>query len=430
MRYEWLLHYYVIMIIKLIHIVDLLFKLRLKRSGFQIGKKLRKMGPTFVKFGQSFSTRPDIFGEEITQSLLTLCDNLPPFKFRYIKQTLETEFNVPLNEAFSYFEKEPLSAASIAQVHKARTVEGFVVAVKILRPNIKELFQQDIRLLKFCSTLLKPFLPKRFRISEVIELFVENIKFELDMRFEAANAVELRKNAEELYIPEVYWKYTSTKVLTTEWVDGKSISQIAYSPKIAEVLATSFVKQAYYQGCFHGDMHSGNILITEDEQVALVDFGIVGRLDQKTKMYVAEILIGFLKRDYEYVAKVHFRAGYVRAKYEHFVVACCAIGETMVNNRISVANLLGQLFKISADFDIKVQPKLLLLQKTILLVEGHCLRLYPEMDLLQLIKPRMKSWEDENLNFRNKICNMQIVAKVKSVVEKIDGILESLIEKK
>ncbi|MBQ4875144.1 MAG: 2-polyprenylphenol 6-hydroxylase [Rickettsiaceae bacterium H1] len=423
------------MFVTLLRLTGLLLWLRFlpinKKSN--IADKLKKMGPIFIKFGQSFASRPDIFGKEITKQLLTLCDKLEPFSFKQVKKIIECEFGKELTEVFPYFEKKPVSAASIAQVHKAYTGEGKLIAVKVLRPKIEKLFQRDIRLIKFCTVIFKPFIPKRFRIDEVIALFSENIKLELDLRFEAANADELREHTEdleELYIPEVEWDYTTSRVLTVEWVEGTPITQFDYSPKIAEILAVSFVKQAYYEGIFHGDMHPGNILITEDEKIALVDFGIIGRLDNKTKLYVAEILIGFLQRNYKYVADIHFRAGYVSAKYNNFVTACRAIGEPIMGKRISVANLLQQLFKITADFNIPVQPQLLLLQKTILLIEGHCLRLFPEIDLWELVKPHMENWADDNLGFKRKIYNSPIFQRIESIIERCDNCHQANVNQK
>ena len=423
------------MLITLFRIASLLLQLRfsLNSEKFDIAKKFKKIGPTFIKFGQSFSSRPDIFGEKVTKSLLTLCDKLEAFSFEQVQKIIENEFNLELDEVFPYFEEIPISAASIAQVHRAYTREGKLVAVKVLRPNIEKHFKRDIRLIKFCSAIFKPLIPVRFRIDEVIQLFSENIKFELDLRLEASNAVELRDSMEDLdefYVPEVYWDYTTSKVLTMEWVNGRPISKFKYKPQIAEMLAVSFVKQAYYKGVFHGDMHSGNIFVTDDEKLVLVDFGIIGRLDQKSKVYVAEILIGFLKRDYKYVADVHFRAGYVTSKYNNFVTACRAIGEPMIGGRVSVAQLLSQLFKVTADFNISIQPQLLLLQKTILLIEGHCLRLFPKIDLWELVRPHMENWADDNLGLKHKIHNMEFIRKIESIIEKFDCNLDNKIDNK
>ncbi len=392
----------------------------------KIADRLKRLGPTFIKFGQSCSSRPDIFGTEITNSLLTLCDQLDPFTFTEVKKIVEGELNDKIENLFPYFEEKPISAASIAQVHKACTSEGRLVAVKVLRPGITKQFNRDIKVFKLCIKLLKPFLPKRFKLNEAIKLFADNVKFELDLRFEAANAAELSESMssiQEIIIPEVIWKSTSTKVLTMEWVDGVAISKYDNNYKVAENLATLFVKQAYYHGIFHGDLHSGNILITEDERIALVDFGIVGRLTAKDKIYVAEILLGFLKRDYNHVAELHFRAGYVSSQHCNFAMACRAIGEPMINKGISVAELLGQLFKITADFNISIQPQLLLLQKAMLLVEGHCLRISPGINLSEVIKPHMETWARENLGLKRKLCNTQVAHKLTLILDKLDKCL-------
>lgn len=414
-------------IITLFRIISLALSLFLCKKKINLAARLQKMGPSFVKFGQSFSSRPDIFGKEITGSLLMLCDKLPQFPFLQVKKIIEKELKKPLEEIFPYFEEKPVSAASIAQVHRAYTMDGYLVAVKVLRPNIAKRFKQDIRLLKFCSIILLPFIHKRFKINEVIKLFSENIKLELDLRFEAANAEELRASVvdtDNIYIPTIDWRHTSQKVMTMEWIEGKSISKYHDNPKLAKALAVSFVNQAYTHGFFHGDMHAGNVLVTEDDKFALVDFGIMGRLDKKNKIYVAEILIAFLKRDYKRVADVHFRAGYVSSKYHHFITACRAIGEPMMSKRLSAAELLSQLFKIMSDFNIQVQPQLLLLQKTILLVEGHCLRLYPEGDLLKLIEPNMDKWAYDNLSLKVKICDSALIHRAQSIAMKCENALD------
>ena len=423
------------MFITLFRIILLLLRVRFfsicKR--FDIAAKLVKLGPAFVKFGQTLSTRPDIFGKDITDSLIVLCDKLAPFSFEEVKGIIEKEFNKGLKEVFPYFEQKAVSSASIAQVHKAYTQNGQLVAVKILRPDIERNLKKNITLLRFCVLCSRPFLPRRFRVDDVLKLFTENIKYELDLRFEAANASELRKNIaddEKVYIPEVYWEFTTNKVLTMQWMEGKSIAEFDYDPEIAEILAVSFVKQTYYHGVFHGDMHPGNLLVTADRKLVLVDFGIIGRLDEKTKIYVAEILIGFLRRDYKYVADVHFRAGYVSSQYNNFVTACCAIGEPMMGKRVSVARLFGQLFKITSDFNISIQPQLLLLQKTLLLVEGHCIRLCPEIDLWELIKPHMENWASDHLGVKKKVCNTQVVRKIQSIFERVDDLLNYRQDKK
>ena len=253
------------MLIKMFRILALVTRLALPfgKKSLNLPIRLQKMGPSFVKFGQTFSSRPDVFGEDVAKSLLVLCDKLPPFSFPQVRKIIEKEFGKKLEEIFSRFEENPVSAASVAQVHKAYTINGHRVAVKVLRPKIAQRFKKDLKLMKFCITILSPFIPKRFRIQEVLKLFSDNIKFELDLRFEAANASELRfkmRAENDIYIPEVQWDYTSERVLTLEWVEGKSISHVEYSPELAKKLAVSLVRQAYYHGFFHGDMHSGNIL--------------------------------------------------------------------------------------------------------------------------------------------------------------------------
>ena len=328
----------------------------------------------------------------------------------------ESEFKKKLEDLFLEFNEISTAAASIAQVHKAKTKNGVNVAVKILRPNIELAFKQDIELFFYLAKKVEKK-NKRFRATEVVQNFAENIKIELDLRLEAASASELRENCiqdDNLYIPEIDWERTSSKVLTLEWVDAVSIYETQeLSAKnlnlnnLAKNLALIFFNQAFRDGFFHADLHPGNVLVRDDGKIVLVDYGIMGRLSKDSRLYVAQILYGFLKRDYHYIAKVHFNAGYIKKEsIEHFAQYCRAIGEPIIGmpvNKISIAHLLTSLFKITEDSGVQIQPKLLSLQKTMMLVEGIGHRLNPEINMWQLVEPWVEQWAIENLGIEVKL---------------------------
>ncbi|GHM58340.1 MAG: putative protein kinase UbiB [Candidatus Mesenet longicola] len=411
-------------------------------KGNRIKTALQKLGPIFIKFGQSLSARIDILGEDITNSLLSLCDKLPPFSYKKIVQIIESEFNCSIDSLFLDFSEEPVAAASIAQVHKAVTKDGKLVAVKVLRPNIEKTFSRDIKMLMWLASLIQKISKKshRFKPMELVKTFSEICRLELDLRFEAANASELKENMcsdEEVYIPKVDWSRTSRHVLTLEWIDATPIYEIHKlndCKQVAENLITLFCNQVYRDCFFHADMHPGNLMVTENNKIVMVDFGIMGRIDRSTSMYVAEIIKGFVKRDYSHVAKIHFQAGYVSEKYSNFITACRAIGEPIVGREIeniSFANLLTQLFKITADFNMDVQLELLLLQKTMILVEGICRRLHPSINVWQVVQ----LWIEKQENQRNRCiekmkesCLVKTIQEVPQLMKKLNRIADNIIE--
>lgn len=388
-----------------------------KERGLLLASLLEQLGPSFIKLGQVLSTRVDLVGTEIATALTRLQDDLPPFATKEAIHIIETDLGAPLTTLYQHFEEVPMAAASMAQVHRAITLDHKVVAVKILRPAIKQILDRDISLFFWIANIIEHLLPRsrRLKLVEVVRTLADTLHHELDLRLEAAAADELRENCRNelnLYVPLVDWQRTSKQVLTIEWIDGLSINnrpallEAGHDlKKIAATITLSFLNQAYRDGFFHADIHPGNILVMPDGRVAVIDFGIMGRLDLRTRRYVAEILRGFILRDYFHVAKVHFAAGYVPPHHSvmEFAQACRSIGEPIVGKsaqEVSIAKLLGQLFQVTEAFDMETQPQLLLLQKTMVLVEGVGSQLDPEINMWLLAEPWAEEWAKKSLNKR------------------------------
>lgn len=387
--------------------------------------KLEKMGPAFIKLGQGFATRIDLIDEDLAKELLALCDNVSPEPFSYVKQTIEEEFKKNLDEIFLEFNEIPVASASIAQVHKAKIRYNYeewidgkpiikketkTVAVKVLRPNVEEIFKRDVKLLFIVVRAITGFIPKRLKPMEIIRRFASNVNAELDLRMEAASASELKQNTRNdigFYVPEIYWDYTTRNIFTLEWIEGTPLTQITEDKyKVVERLVLIFFKQVYRDGFFHADIHPGNIIIMPDLKIAVVDFGIMGRMDKESRLYLIEIVRGFIDRDYNHIAEIHFEAGYVSRKYLNFATACRAIGEPIVGkplNQISIASLLAQLFKLASDFEIEVQPNLLLVQKNLMLLEGNCYRLDDNSNMWSIIAPFIKQWYIKEMSVPNRL---------------------------
>jgi ubiquinone biosynthesis protein len=396
--------------------------LKLNKVLHKLGKAfvnaLHAGGPSFIKLGQIFSTRSDIFGDILIEELSKLQDRLPPFDFAEVKKTIESEFNTPIHKHFKRIDEIPVAAASIAQVHKGILADGNVVAIKVLRPQIEKKFQRDLKLFAFIAKILVKFSfhSTRLRPLEIVNTLSEVVKFELDLRFEAASADQLRENCktDDVVIPKVYWLHTSKKVLTLEWVDAIPIYEkerlLAAGHDLKEVakkLAVTFFNQAYRDGFFHADLHPGNILVNKGGNIVLVDFGIIGILDYKDRMFIAEMLYCFVMRDYKRVSELHFEIGYVPKDQDPvlFALACRSIGEPIIGlpvNKISIAKLLKQLFDISRSFNMVVQTQLILLQKTMVTIEGVGYLIHPEVNMWKLAEPWIKDWAEQNFGFRGK----------------------------
>ena len=383
-----------------------------KRPGERLARAFRDLGPTFIKLGQILSTRPDLLGEAVTADLTDLQDRLPPFAGAIAKEIVARELDAPLETLFSSFETEPVAAASIAQVHFAMTSEGEPVAVKVLRPGIEAAFNRDLELMRWTARELERRRPeyRRLRPLEVVRTFEEAVRIEMDLRLEAAAADELALNFKDdpsYRVPSVDWRRTARRVMTQARIEGVPIDEVAalraagLDPlDIVRRAAEVFFKQVFRDGFFHADQHPGNLFVGPDGAIVAVDFGIMGRLDLRTRRYLGEMLKAFLERDYRRVAEVHFEAGYVPAdkSVDGFAQACRAIAEPIFDrpqNEISIARLLAQLFQVSETFEMETQPQLLLLQKTMLVVEGVGRTLAPQANMWSLAQPLIAQWESD-----------------------------------
>jgi ubiquinone biosynthesis protein len=383
------------------------------RPGERLAQALEALGPSFIKLGQMLSTRPDVMGEEVANDLAGLRDRLPPFDSATARATIEHELGGPLGRFFLRFDDQPVAAASIAQVHFAATTEGHEVAIKVLRPGIEEAFARDLELFYWCAVMLERLLPevRRLKPYEVVRTFEESVEIEMDLRMEAAAAVELGENfaGDPVFrVPRIDWERTARRVLTLERIHGINIDRreelIAAGHDPDRILANAaavFFNQVFRDGFFHADQHPGNCFIEPDGTICALDFGIMGRIDRDHRYYLADMLMGFLRRDYETVAAVHFRAGFVPAHKSKpaFTQALRAIAEPIMDkplHEISVARLLGLLFEVTKTFEMETQPHLLLLQKTMLVTEGVGRRLNPKVNMWAMARPLIEAWMREH----------------------------------
>lgn len=380
---------------------------------------LKFAGPSFIKLGQLLSVRPDLVGKKMATTLSYFQDHLPPFSEAKLRKILAREFDKNFEKIFSEFNFTAQASASIAQVHKAQLQDGKIVAVKVLRPQIAKIMARDIVTLKVLIRILalfSKFLAKTF--ADIADLLERVSKSELDLLQEAANASRLREDLHDVkgfYVPEVFWKFSTAKILVIEWLDGvpfsdqEAIRKANFDKKqIAQNLVISYFNQVYVHGFFHADMHPGNLFLLHNGDVGVVDFGIMGRIDKKTRLAVAEILIGFLNKDYQRVAQLHVDAGLVPqdTMVDDLALSCRKIGETIVGSNvqdISVATLLANLITMTRDYKMQTRPELLLLQKTLLLVEGVGVSLDPNLNIWDLARPWVKEWAKKNIGFDAKI---------------------------
>ncbi|MDI9313779.1 MAG: AarF/UbiB family protein [Hydrotalea sp.] len=386
-------------------------------KGKNFNRALIALGPIAIKFGQGLSVRADIVGADVAFALAGLQDKLPPFPFRHVEQTISQDFNLAVDDMFEQFETTPVAAASVAGVYAA-TFQGRKVAVKILRPNIRQLFLRDVRRLKNLAHWAQRFFPLAREMNSVaiVETFENITAKELNLRNEASSAAELAQNfiamQDKFYVPTVYWQGVSDNVLTIEWVDGFRIDDDENFKKYGldkeQLLATSaevFCLQVFRDGFFHADLHPGNLFFTRRGALVPIDFGIMGRIDHNHQMFLAEMLSGFLERDYEKVALAHEKIGLlpvdrINDQYrKEFTAALRAIGEVWLgknSNDISLAKFLPQLFATLRQFGMTPRTNLLLLQKTIIMAEGLSRMLSRTTSIWELAEPFMRRWLRDN----------------------------------
>jgi ubiquinone biosynthesis protein len=419
-------------------------------EGKRLSNSLQSMGTTFIKLGQFLATRPDIIGEELSKHLENLQDRLPPFPLSQAKEMIkkdlgEETFNSIINLS------EPVAAASIAQVHKAQINDNGTikdVAIKILRPNIKKIFNEEIDALMLFAFLVESLIKKtkRLKLIEVVFLLKEITNLEMDLRFEAAAANEYAENTKNdvgFKVPTIYWNFTSENVMTLDWVDGISIRETEEltkrnfdTKKIASDIIQYFLRHAVRDGFFHADMHQGNVFIDNNGQIVTIDFGIMGRLDKLSQRFLAEILYGFIQRDYKKVAEVHLVANLVPkdVPVDDLAQALRSIGEPIFGQsvkNISGGKLLKQLFDVTEKFNMQTQPQLLLLQKTMVVVEGVARKLNPDTNIWETSKPVLESWLKETkdpINSINEVVknSTEVLKKLPELPEVMDKAYQAL----
>jgi len=421
---------------------------RIARLGARIpaiptySEAFQEIGPAAIKFGQALATRPDLVGEEAARDLLRLQDSLPPAPFEAIRRAIEEGLGRPIDELFSNIDPEPVGAASIAQVHRAVTTDGRLVAVKVLRPNIEEDFARALDTYEWAAAQVEGMGGEaaRLRPRLVVATFRQWTNRELDLRREGASASELRENLEAesgFFVPQIDWARTSRRVLTLEWIDGikltdrKALVAAGHDLKaLAAILVRAFLRQAVIDGFFHADLHQGNLFALPDGRLAAIDFGIMGRIDRQARVWLAEILYGLITGNYRRVAEIHFEAQYVPSHHniEEFATALRAAGEPIRGlpvKDISVAQMLDSLFTITRDFDMPTQPHLLLLQKTMVMEEGVATALDPDINMWETAEPFLQEWVRGELGPEARIAdeivrNVRLLRKLPDLIRRID----------
>lgn len=439
-------------------VIQLLFGRQVgdKRPGERLAMALSELGPAFIKLGQVLSTRSDLLGEQVAEDLAKLQDQLPAFSAFEARATIEEEFGARIEDLYLQFDDEPVSAASISQVHYAVTVpdadwpEGRQVAVKVLRPGIEQAFQADIELLLWLANLIERTQPRLRRLKpvEVVQTFAATVSVEMDLRLEAASAAQLRENflGDPTYrVPEIDWRRTAKRAMTLERLTGipfdDRIAMLAAGLDVDEVLAKAaavFFNQAFRDGYFHGDQHPGNMTVGYDGAIQVVDFGIMGRLTKRTRFFLADMLLAFLQRDYAKVAEVYVNAGYLPPgkSVDDFTLALRSIGEPIHGkplHEISFARVLGQLFGVAESFEMEVQPELLLLQKNMLIAEGVSRSLNPTLNIWTLAQPLIEQWMRDNRGPEARVATateeaLHMARRLPAVMRNMDRLLHHLAE--
>ncbi|HEY1153794.1 MAG TPA: 2-polyprenylphenol 6-hydroxylase [Pseudolabrys sp.] len=392
------------------------------RSGPRLTRALTRLGPAYLKLGQFLATRPDVVGVAVARDLESLQDRLPPFSQSEAETVIATSLERPVSQVFASFGPS-VAAASIAQVHRGEVEKDGVrqqVAVKVLRPNVAARFHRDLGDFFYVASKAERYSAeaRRLRLVEIINTMSRSVAMEMDLRLEAAALSEMAENTRndpDFRVPTVDWDRTTNNVLTMEWIDGIALNdhaRLAQSqvdlPDLGRKVIQSFLRHALRDGFFHADMHPGNLFLDDSGRLVAVDFGIMGRLGLKERRFLAEILLGFITRDYRRVAEVHFEAGYVPGHHsvENFAQAIRAIGEPIHNRtaeEISMAKLLTLLLEVTGLFDMQTRPELILLQKTMVVVEGVARSFDPKLDIWTVADPVVREWIERNLGPIGKI---------------------------
>jgi len=416
-----------------------------KNKNTDLSKTLRKLGPTWIKLGQFLSTRPDIIGKDLSDKLKNLQDKVEPFTITKAKEILQKEFKEDCKNIFLEIMPSK-TAASIAQVHKGKVKlnnEEYDVAIKILRPNIEKEIKRDLKNFFVAAKIIERFSKeaKRLRLIEIVKTLAESLSMEIDLRLEAAAQSEIRENVindDYFNVPDVYWDLTRKNILISDWVDAipakdlNKITEEGFNKKrIGKNILKTFLTTSIRDGLFHADMHQGNLFIEKEEKIIAVDFGIVGHLDFESKQYLNNILLGFINRDYDKIANVHFEAGYVPETEDKkkFAQALRSIGEPIQGKEasdISIGNLLTQLFEITNQFNMKTQPQLLLLQKTMVVVEGVAREYDPNLNIWTESEPILN--ELNKIDFVNKFnfSTDEVINRAKDIIINLPNNIEGV----
>lgn len=391
-------------------------------------RALTALGPAYIKFGQVLSTRPDVVGEDLANQLRVLQDSLPPFPLDVAKATISAELEQPWHEVFSEI-SEPVAAASIAQVHKARLRDtGEYVAIKVLRPGIERAFRKDVDAFHFAASVIEN-LPggRRLRPRDVITHFEGVVMGELDLRLESSSAAEFAANTKDdkgFRLPDIKWRHSARRAMTLGWVEGAPMGDNAAldaaghnRAELGERVLRLFLMHALRDGYFHADMHQGNLKVGADGDIIAYDFGIMGHIDEYTRRVYAQILFGFIRKDYRRVAEVHFEAGYVPADrdVDEFARALRAVGEPIFGmnaTQISMGRLLAYLFEVTERFGMETRTELILLQRTMVVVEGVARSLNPQINIWEVARPVVEDYIAKSIGPRATLRDLSRTAQV------------------
>jgi ubiquinone biosynthesis protein len=420
-------------------------------QGERIRLALEELGPIWVKFGQAISTRRDLLPPDIANELAKLQDAVPPFPTEQALAILDSAYEKPVDEVFERFDREPLAAASIAQVHTARLPDGQEVVVKVLRPGVREKIEQDLEVMRTIAALAARYWEhgKRLKPMEVVSEYEQTIYDELDLMREAGNAAQLKRNFEGsdmLYVPEIHWDYCRPEVLVQERIHGIPISDMdalraagTNIEKLAENGVEIFFTQVFRHNFFHADMHPGNIFVMvedpENPKYAAVDFGIVGTLNPEDKQYLAENFLAIFERDYYRIAKLHLDSGWVPedARIDQLETAVRTVCEPIFNkplSEISFAQVLMRLFRVAQRFNVEIQPQLILLHKTLFNIEGLGRELYPELDIFKTARPVLRQWMNEQVGARAMIDDLrENLPQLRQALRELPGVIRELSER-